>query len=375
MRGVIKPARQALRELDAGLVARLRPRLSCPAVFTLIRADPPAEQVQYVIFVPFLPDGRCVLIERPDGLALPAGAVLQGEDYLIDTVLRVPLQTAGFRYQHLHPFGRDGSHLYAWIEGTPYRGDRPHAHAALSFCTAEQAAARLRASHQPVLAAAVLAAAASYRALDDQTFYADNLRTLERSYLRGHTPQEGSGFGGGQHAWRHARHHITEAICTDGTFLDVGCANGVLIESVAAWCAERGLTIEPYGIDLAPGLVDLARRRLPHWADRIWLGNAIDWLPPHGQRFDYVHVLLDCVPSTRRADLIRHHLTSTVQPGTGRLLVSNYAVDTATGSPTAAQTLQSLGFTCNGQTSGQQRSDRPPAPTAWINASPSPPTP
>ena len=124
----------------------------------------------------------------------------------------------------------------------------------------------------------------------------------------------------------------------------------------------------------APGLVELARRRLPHWADRIWLGNAIDWLPPHGQRFNYVHVLLDCVPPHRRADLIRHHLTSTIQPRTGRLLVSNYAADTATGSPTTAQTLQSLGFACNGQTSGGQRTDRPSAPTAWINAPHSPPT-
>jgi 2-polyprenyl-3-methyl-5-hydroxy-6-metoxy-1,4-benzoquinol methylase len=349
--------------------------LSCQAVFTLIRADPPAERVRHVTFVPFLPDGRCVLIERPEGPALPAGAVLAGEDYLIDTVLRVPLQTAGFRYQHVRPFGLDGGHLYAWIEGAPYRGDRPHAHADLSFGTAERAATRLRAARQPVLAAAVQAAAASYRALDEPAFYADTLRTLERSYLRGHTPQEGSGFGGGEQAWRHARQHITEAIRTGGTFLDVGCANGLLMESVAAWCAERGLTIQPYGIDLAPGLVDLARRRLPRWADRIWLGNAIDWLPLGGQRFDYVHILLDCVPAHRHADLIRHHLTSTIQPETGRLLVSNYAVDTSIGSPTAAQVLHTLGFTCNGQTSGGQRPGRPPAPTAWINASPSPPTP
>jgi 2-polyprenyl-3-methyl-5-hydroxy-6-metoxy-1,4-benzoquinol methylase len=339
-------------------------------VFKLIQADPPAGQVRQVTFVPFLPDGRCVLIEGPDGPALPAGEVLTGEDYLIDTVLRVPLQTAGFRYQHLRPFGLDGGHLYAWIEGAPYGGDRPHATAALSFGTAEQAAARLRAIHQPVLAAAVMAAAASYRALDEPAFYADNLRTLERSYLRGQTPQEGSGFGGSEQAWRHARHHLTEAIRTDGTFLDVGCANGLLMESVAAWCAEHGLVIRPYGVDLAPGLVELARRRSPHWADRIWLGNAIDWLPPHGRRFDYVHLLLDCVPPQRHADLIRHHLACTVQPGTGRLLVSNYSSDTAIGSATAAQTLKSLGFTCNGQTSGGERSGRPLAPTAWIDASP-----
>lgn len=157
---------------------------SLPGVFTLIEDDPPGDQVRQVTFVPFLPDGRCVLIERAEGPGLPAGEVLAGEDYLIDTVLRVPLQTAGFRYQHIRPFGLDSGHLYAWIEGAPYHGDRPHAKAALSFCTAEQAASRLRASGQPVLAAAVTAAAASYRALDDQVFYADTVRTLERSYLR-----------------------------------------------------------------------------------------------------------------------------------------------------------------------------------------------
>jgi hypothetical protein len=339
-------------------------------VFRLIETDPPAEQVRQVTFVPFLPDGRCVLLERAAGPGLPAGEVLDGEDYLIDTVLRVPLQTAGFRYQYVRPFGIDGGHLYAWIQGAPYGGDRPHAEAGLSFCTAEEAASRLRASGQPVLAAAVTAAAMSYRALDDQVFYADNVRTLGRSYLRGRTPQEGSGFGGDERAWRQARHHITEAITTDGTFLDVGCANGLLMESIAAWCAERGLTVEPYGIDLAPGLVDLARRRLPHWAERIWLGNAIDWVPPHGQRFDYVHILLDCVPPHRRADLIGHHLASTIRPGTGRLLVSDYAATTAASSPAAAQTLQSLGFAHGGQTSGGERPGRPPVPTAWIDAPP-----
>jgi 2-polyprenyl-3-methyl-5-hydroxy-6-metoxy-1,4-benzoquinol methylase len=337
-------------------------------VFRLIRADPAAERVRQVTFVPFLPDGRCVLIERPDGPALPAGEVLEGEDYLIDTVRRVPMQTAGFRYQHVRPFGLDGGHLYAWIEGAPYQGDRPHAKAVLTFCTAEKAAARLLAGQQPDLAAAVTAAAASYRTLDEQTYYADNLRTLERSYVRGRTAQEGSGFGGDEQAWRQARHHITEAIATSGTFLDVGCANGLLMESVAGWCAERGLAVEPHGVDLAPGLVDLARRRLPRWADRIWLGNAIDWTPPQGQRFDYVHVLLDCVPPQRHTDLIRHHLAGTVRPGTGRLLVSNYGAAPSLGNPSAAGRLQALGFACDGQTTGGERPGRSPDPTAWIDA-------
>jgi hypothetical protein len=205
-------------------------------MFRLIAADPPADQVRRITFVPFLPDGRCALIESPDGPGLPVGEVLDGEADLIDAALRIPLQTAGFRYQYFRPFGLDGDHLYAWIEGGPYTGSRPHVPAELSFGPAERAARRFDEHGEPMLAAAVRAAAHSYRTLDEQTFYADNLRILESAYLRGDTPRQGSGFGGDEQAWRQARWHITEDIVTDGTFLDVGCANGLLLESVAAWC-------------------------------------------------------------------------------------------------------------------------------------------
>jgi len=339
---------------------------------TPIGADPPADQVRRITFVPFLADGRCVLIEEPGGPALPTGEVRDGEDYLFDTVLRIPLETAGFRYQRFHPFGLDRDHLYAWIEGAPYTGGRAHRPVALSFCSAEEAAERLRAQGSPTLAAAVRSAAESYRTLDEQAFYADNRRTLEPAYLRGATPEQGSGFGGDAGEWRQARWHITEGIAGDGTFLDVGCANGLLMESVAVWCAERGLAVEPYGVDISSALAELARRRLPRWAGRIWAGNAVDWRPPGGLRFDYVHILLDCVPRARRADLVRHHLACTVRPGTGRLLVSDYAADPAAGHPAAAETLRSLGFRCDGQTSGGDRPGRSPAPTAWLIADPAP---
>jgi SAM-dependent methyltransferase len=334
-------------------------------VFALISSDPPPAEVRRVTFVPFLPDGRCVLIED-GGPRLPTGEVRPGEDYLLDAVLRVPLETAGFRYQRVRPFGVDGSHLYAWIEGGPYHGARRHVRAELSYQPAQVAAGRLRAAGEPVLADAVLAAEASYRTQGEQEFYADALRTLERGYLRGATPQAGSGFGGDELAWRRARHHITEAITGDGSFLDVGCANGLLMESVVAWCAEDGHVIEPYGIDLAPRLVELAQDRLPRWADRIWAGNAISWRPPGGLRFDYVHVLLDTVPDRRRADLIRHHLAHTVRAGPGRLLVSHYTADPAAGVPSAAEILRSLGFRPLGETSGDRRPGRPLAPAAWL---------
>ena len=69
----------------------------------------------------------------------------------------------------------------------------------------------------------------------------------------------------------------------------------------------------------------------------------MNWRPPGGIRFDYVHILLDCVPRARRADLVRYHLAQTVRPSTGRLLVSDYAADPAAGHPAAAETLTALG--------------------------------
>jgi SAM-dependent methyltransferase len=345
----------------------LRLRLDLRVMFAPVRHDPDAGRVRRITFVPFLEDGQCALISGAAGPALPSGEVQGGEDYLFDTVLRVPLETAGFRYQRFRSFGLDGDHLYCWIEGAQYRGNRSHVSAELTVCSAEDAAGLLTAAGQPVPAAAVIAAAESYRSLPDEVFYSDNVRRLETSYLRAGTDQGGSGFGGDAEDWRNGRLHITDGITRGGSFLDVGCANGLLMESVANWCAERGFRVEPYGVDLSSGLVDLARRRLPQWADRIWVGNAIDWRPPDGLRFDYVHILLDCVPRARRAELIRHQLERTCRPGTGRLLVSQYGSLPGDGG-TAADVVRSLGFTCAGESRGSGRPGYVRDPTAWVDA-------
>jgi hypothetical protein len=97
---------------------------------------------------------------------------------------------------------------------------------------------------------------------------------FERAYLPTDDPCAQSGFYGSAERWEAARRTIGEAIDGSGTFLDVGCANGLLMESVVA---RSDYEIEPYGVDLAPGLVDLARARLPTWADRIWVGDAATW--------------------------------------------------------------------------------------------------
>jgi 2-polyprenyl-3-methyl-5-hydroxy-6-metoxy-1,4-benzoquinol methylase len=40
-----------------------------------------------------------------------------------------------------------------------------------------------------------------------------------------------------------------EAIDRPGTFLDVGCANGLLMASVARWSRGRRLPVETYGVE------------------------------------------------------------------------------------------------------------------------------
>ena len=323
------------------------------------------DRVGRLSFVPFLHDGRCALIPVGDRLELPSGEILDGEDPMLDTGLRVPLVTAGFRRQGFHPFAVDGEHAYVWCEGdADYRGARPHAEIDLWKGPAEEAARRLRAAGDEHAARVVEAADRARRALDEDAFYRDSQRLMETSYLRDGTPRGGSGFGGTAAAWRQQRSQLCQAIDRDGSFLDVGCANGHLLESMVAWCAERGIRLEPFGVDLSPGLVAEARRRLPQWADRIWVGNALDWTAPDGRRFDLVHTLLDLVPAARREQMLRHHLEHLVAAG-GRLLVSNY-VPARDRSRHADQVLRRLGFRVDGTTSPADGSGQAVAPTAWI---------
>jgi SAM-dependent methyltransferase len=123
------------------------------------------------------------------------------------------------------------------------------------------------------------------------------------AYLAADTPWGQSGKSGNEALWEEARRHITDPIDRDGTFLDVGCASGFLMESIVHWSAHR---VEPFGLDISPELAALARGRLPQWADRIFVGNALTWTPP--RRFDFVRTGLDYVPAARRSDLVAHLL-------------------------------------------------------------------
>ena len=127
------------------------------------------------------------------------------------------------------------------------------------------------------------------------------------------------------------------------------------MESLAAWAAADGRVVEPYGVEISARLADLARARLPHWADRIWTGNAMTWAPP--RRFDVVRTGLDYVPPRRRAEFVERLLAEVVAPG-GRLVVGVFNEEKDR--ETVADTLRSWGHR------RRRHLARPPRPAAAL---------
>lgn len=156
---------------------------------------------------------------------------------------------------------------------------------------------------------------------DDERYFEWLTQRLEPAYLAADNPRGQSGYGGDDERWERARRVIADGIHRDGTFLDIGCASGLLMECIVPWAAARGYRIEPYGLDISAPLVDLARRRLPAWAERILTGNAFDWQPP--RRFTFVRTELVYVPASLYRIYVQRLLDEYVEPA-GRLLVCSY---------------------------------------------------
>jgi SAM-dependent methyltransferase len=218
------------------------------------------------------------------------------------------------------------------------------------------------------LAALVAAADESRRTLSYERRAADVHRTLVGAYLSASTPQGASGFGGTDEEWRDSRGTLADALDLTRAvirFLDHACANGHLPVSMVTWGAELGVTVDPFGADIAPELVERARRDHPELASHFWVGDALTWVHPEGERFDLVHVLLDVVPATHHRELIQHQLDHVVAPG-GRLLLSEYGDPPSSRSAEAQVTR--AGFTVAGRTQQPTRGGRDRGfPSVWID--------
>jgi SAM-dependent methyltransferase len=157
---------------------------------------------------------------------------------------------------------------------------------------------------------------------EEQKAFFNNVRdTLESAYITHTEPWRQSGMSGPEERWISLRKPVADCIDRSGSFLDIGCANGYLLECCLRWTAERSIAIDPYGLDVSSKLLDLARQRLPQYPDHFFLGNGFYWQPP--RRFDFVRTELVYVPGELEREYAVRLLQNVVAPG-GRLLVANY---------------------------------------------------
>jgi SAM-dependent methyltransferase len=130
-------------------------------------------------------------------------------------------------------------------------------------------------------------------------------------YLNALTPWAGSGKSGTAADWEYSRSHVAHAIDRPGSFLDIGCANGYMLECLPRW-SQHPLTL--HGLDISPKLVERARDRLPGLAGQLFVGNALTW--QSRVRFDFARTNLDYVPAHRKRALVENLLSQV-----GRLII------------------------------------------------------
>ncbi len=196
----------------------------------------------------------------------------------------------------------------------------------------------------------------------------DSIRVLETAYLSYDDPIRQSGFSGGAERWRAERSPLLEAIDGDGDFLDLGCANGYLLQSVVSWAGERGLRLNPHGVDMNTRLIMDAIRSFPGLEHQFWVANAWNWLPP--KRFRWIYAIWDLVP-TEYLSAFAAHLLVNVVTDDGAVIFGAYGSRSDdTPSFDIAQHLRNCGFVVAGESEGGElRSGGPVTRFAWINRS------
>ena len=154
-----------------------------------------------------------------------------------------------------------------------------------------------------------------------QKWFSSLKKELEEAYLQHDEPWKQSGFSGPEERWIKCRKPIADCVKESGSFLDIGCANGYLLECIMKWTGERGLNIVPFGLDLSEKLVGLAKDRLPKYSENFYTGNGWLWSSPI--RFDYVRTELVYVPDCLQKQYIERIIDGYLVEG-GKLLVTEY---------------------------------------------------
>ncbi len=152
----------------------------------------------------------------------------------------------------------------------------------------------------------------------DEKWFNSLKKDLEESYLRYNEPWKQAGFMLSEDAWLPCRRPIADCIQKSGNFLDIGCANGYLLESILKWTS---FDVTPFGIDLSPKLIELAKTRLSRYSNNLSVGSAPYWNSP--VKFDYVRTDLSYALEDDQEQYLHKVFTAYVAPE-GKLLVTEY---------------------------------------------------
>ena len=158
-----------------------------------------------------------------------------------------------------------------------------------------------------------------------EAFFENTERECSRLYLSRDNPRAQSGHGSDMYRWRNVRWMILEPILQGGTFIDIGSANGHLIETLDRWMKSTDVHVEFFGLEISERLHELAKKRLPGFANRLFHGNVFDWLPQ--QRFTYVYTMIyPDFPMDMRRELI-HRLYHDYLSAGGTLILGPWSAE------------------------------------------------
>ncbi|MCL2775205.1 MAG: class I SAM-dependent methyltransferase [Oscillospiraceae bacterium] len=155
----------------------------------------------------------------------------------------------------------------------------------------------------------------------DEWYEIVNLHTT-KWYLSYDNPRAQSGHGGDEYHYRFSHLPIIECLYKDGTFLDVGCANGHLMEMVHKWANAIGFDLQVFGVDISEGLIELAKKRLPQWYDNFYIANRYFWKSEI--KFDYIHLMgIGGYPEYDERICFEYYMENYLADG-GRMIIGPY---------------------------------------------------
>jgi len=150
---------------------------------------------------------------------------------------------------------------------------------------------------------------------DRRAFFVKGEAEFRASYLsEPQNPYRMSGRSSGKERWEETRRCLCEAIDQDGDFLDVGCANGLLLETLREWSPYE---LTPHGIDFVAELIPYARARHPGFEPNFHVANVWDWEP--SRRYTHVRTNLEYIPEPDWPEYLRR-----VASWGDRLIVCHY---------------------------------------------------